>query len=196
MDLILVKHSISNHNPDQPPAEWGLTAEGATRCQHLAEHLAPFQPQRLFASPMPKALHTAQHVAQALGDLPVSTHPHLHEHIRETNAPYFETVNEFRAIIKASFDQPDQLIFGDETATQAQSRFATAVNEVLATASGGENVIIIAHGYVISLFVALHNTLDIYDLWQQLTMPSFVVLSRPDFTLKHTVPDAGIPPTV
>lgn len=40
---------------------------------------------------------------------------------------------------------------------------------------------VVAHGRVMSLFVARRNALDPYDLWERLGLPSFVVLDLPNY---------------
>jgi len=191
MKLLLVKHSISNHNPHQPAHEWGLTDEGVIRCQALATHLAPYHPRRLFASTMPKALHTAQEVSQAFDNIPVIENLLLEEHSRKSNAPYGSTET-FHALIKQMFEQPDTLIYGDETANEALHRFSRGIDAVLKQADADENVVVVAHGTVNTLFTAHHNTIDSYDLWLRLKLPSVIVLDLPSFTLKSVIDDAGI----
>jgi broad specificity phosphatase PhoE len=45
------------------------------------------------------------------------------------------------------------------------------------------NVIVIAHGTVIALFVAYCTSLPVLPLWRRLGLPSFVVLTLPGFGL-------------
>lgn len=192
MKLLLVKHSLSNHNPHQPAHEWGLTEDGVVRCQALATHIAPYHPRRLFTSTMPKATHTAQEVAQGLDYIPIIENALLEEHSRKSNAPY-GSVETFHARIKQMFAQPDTLIFGDETASQALDRFSRGVDAVLKQANPDENIVIVAHGTVNTLFTAHHNPIDGYDLWLRLKLPSIIVLNLPSFTLDSVIDDAGIP---
>ena len=119
--LLLIKHSNSNHNPDQPPHEWGLTPEGITRAKTLAQYVKPYQPSQLFCSPMMKALHTADLLAQELGGLPIHENVNLAEHSRRTNAPY-TTLEAFHDNLRRFFANPDTLIYGDETANEARHR--------------------------------------------------------------------------
>lgn len=195
MTLILVKHSNSNHNAHQPSHEWELTQEGRTRCQPLAHHLKPYQPTRLFASNLPRTIQTAQLVAQELDNIPIIENPLLQEHSRISNAPY-GTADEFRQKIEQLFAQPDTLIFGDETAHQAQARFSQGIQECLIEATPDENIIVIAHGTVNVLFTALYNPINSFDLWQRLKMPSIIILDLPSYALHTVIEDAGIPPTV
>jgi broad specificity phosphatase PhoE len=45
------------------------------------------------------------------------------------------------------------------------------------------NVIVIAHGTVIALFVAYYTSLPVLPLWRRLGLPSFVVLTLQGFGL-------------
>ncbi len=193
MKLLLIKHSNSAHNAHQPPHEWLLTEEGILRCKPLAQHIAPYNPKRLFASTMPKASNTAELVAAELDGIPVILEPQLQEHSRKSNAPY-GTVSDFQSRMKQLFAQPDELIFGDETANQALGRFTSGVNHIIKQAQPDENIVIIAHGTVNTMFTAAHNTIDSFELWSQLALPSIIVLDLPTFKLRTLVEDAGIPP--
>ena len=51
----------------------------------------------------------------------------------------------------------------------------------------GESVVTVTHGTVISLFVAERAGVDPYNLWRQLDLPSYVVLSVPELKLIEVV---------
>ncbi len=187
--LILIKHSTSNANADQPPSQWGLTPEGERRAAILADHLAPYQPDALAASAMPKAQGTAAALA-ARFNLPVQTVPALAEHARDSNAPYFADVADFKAAVHGVITRPDDLAYGSETGKQARERFARGVALLI---DAGETVAAVAHGTVMTLFVAAHNPdVNAIDLWEQLALPSFVVLDH-NYRLVRVVADAGVP---
>lgn len=173
--LILVRHSQSQMDPEQPARYWGLTAEGRLRCQVLAEALRPYQPQRIVSSREPKALETGQLLAQALR-LPWTMAAGLHEHERE-HLPFLDTQT-FLARVADLFVRPTELVLGEETARQAEGRFTQAVTAALARYPD-ECLAITTHGTVLSLFVARLCGLDGYKLWQWLEMPAFVVLTYP-----------------
>ena len=189
--LVLVKHSNSNHNPDQQAQDWELTPEGYTRCKPLAKHLARYRPRRLFSSSMPKALQTARSVADELEQIAIIENPLLAEHSRRTNAPY-GSVTGFDARIRRLFEAPDELVFGDETANQARRRFQRGIFSLLKIADPAENIVVLTHGTVAVLFAAQYNTIDSYDLWRKLKMPSFIEMEASDFRIRQVVEDAGI----
>ncbi len=188
--LVLVKHSISNHNPTQQAQDWELTPEGYKRCKPLAQRLADYQPRQLFCSTMPKALQTAKAVAVELEDIPVIESPLLAEHSRRSNAPYGSTAA-FDARIRRLFDKPDALVFGDETANQARQRFQRGIASLLELAQPAENILVLTHGTVAVLFAAQYNAIDSFDLWRRLKMPSLIELAIPDFRICQVIEDAG-----
>ena len=191
-NLVLVKHSNSNHNAKQEPGAWVLTEDGVRRCKPLANHLQPYLPQRLFSSPMPKALQTAQNVSRELEEIPIVEILSLAEHSRRSNAPY-GSVADFNSRMKRFFEAPDALTFGDETANQARDRFQRGIENAMAKANIAENIVVIAHGTVMVMFAAHYNSVDPFDLWQRLKLPSMLVLDLPDFRISKVIEDAGSP---
>lgn len=169
--LILVKHSHVNIVPGRPPRTWELSAEGRRRALILAERLADIRVARVVSSVEPKAVETAEIVAQRLG-VPAVTAPGLHEQARDT-APFLGA-EAFETAIAWLFDEPHKVVFGEESADAAADRFAAAVDAL----AGEHDEIVVAHGTVIALYVSRAAGIDPYPLWQSLELPSYVVLSR------------------
>jgi broad specificity phosphatase PhoE len=185
--LILVKHSLPKIIPSQPARTWKLSTEGRLRCRPLAEELTEHAPDLIFCSTEIKAIQTGQDVADYL-NIPCDIVDDLHEHDRR-NVPFFENPEEFQASIAGFFAQPDELIFGMETADDAYSRFSQALDTILQK-HPNRNIAIVAHGTVITLFAhrrASGAIANPFQFWKRLNLPSFVVLSLPDFELVTTV---------
>ena len=182
-NLILVKHALPEIVPHLPARQWRLSEEGRRRCSTLADRLAPYQPALIASSGEYKAVETAQIVANALGK-PFEIADGLHEHDR--SSVVFLSRQEFESAVAHLFEQPEALVFGGETASQAQNRFKKAVESLLAKYPEG-SIAIVAHGTVIALFVAGCAGIDPFPFWQRLSLPSFVVLSLPDLKLIETV---------
>ena len=174
--LILVKHSLPEILPEIPASEWHLSVEGRQRCQVLADEIAKHAPDLIFSSPEPKAQETAQIIAQQLIK-PLFIVPGLHEHERKTVR--FTNEEQFEASVKEFFEQPDALVFGEETAAQCLNRFSGAVNQLLSK-NRDENLVVISHGTVITLLVANNCGIEPFPFWSRLDLPSFIVLSLPD----------------
>lgn len=182
--LLLVKHSLPDIDPGVAAHHWGLADEGRRRCTALAEMLSAYHPAVVVSSAEPKATETAAIVAADLG-IPLETEADLHEHDR-SNVTHLSQ-EEFQRSVARLFAQPEDLVFGNETAAQTQRRFAGAIDRLL-TRHPGETIAVVAHGTVISLFVAARcSDVNGHDLWQRLGLPACVILSLPDFTLESVI---------
>lgn len=169
--LILIKHSLPHIVPEQPSALWQLGEEGVQLCAWLADALRPFALDALASSKQAKALQTAIYLRDALA-LPLQAYDGLEENDR-TDFPFLP-LEQFRQRLHDFLQQPDAVLIGKESAAQARARFAAAIAQCW---DNSQNVAVVAHGTVNTLFTALHNpTIDVYDLWLRLTCPSFIVL--------------------
>jgi broad specificity phosphatase PhoE len=177
--LILVKHSVPEIEPGHPANTWKLSKEGRLRAQRLAEQLKSFGPEVIVSSAEPKAKETAEIVASQF-QLEVQIVPDLHEHAR-SNTPYLSH-DIFQAAIRDFFQKPDEMVFGEETANQAYTRFYRAVHSVL-NEHRSKTIVIVTHGTVISLFVSRLTGSSDLELWNKLGLPSFVAMDLHSNTL-------------
>ena len=182
--LLLVKHSLPEIIPGVPANQWHLSDEGRRRCLPLAEQIAVYAPLTLISSSEPKALETAQIVADHLGGA-VQAAEGLHEHERSSNAEWVSQA-QFEASVAEFFANPHAVVYGTESAAQAYVRFAEAVHEVIVAHPQG-NLAIFAHGTVITLLVAQANALEPFSLWKRLGLPSIAVLSLPGMRLRELI---------
>jgi len=127
---------------------------------------------RIVTSVEPKAAETGAIVTTILG-LPVTTAHGLHEH-DQGDIPFMGT-DAWRAAVEAFFARPEEVVLGRESAQDAASRFEARVTAVQNNCPT-DRTVIVAHGRVISLFVARFNAIDGFDLWRRLGLPSFVVV--------------------
>ena len=187
--VILVKHAMPEIVPGDPPNAWTLSEEGRQSCAPLAERLATYHPDAVVASREPKAAETGQLIAARLG-IPFDTANNLHEHDRR-NLPF----QDWAAVVddvERFFAQPDDLVFGGETAQQALRRFSQAVDAVI-QAHSGQTIVVVAHGTVITLFVqerVKNQAIDAFQFWDNLKVSGFVVLALPSFDLVAVVAKA------
>lgn len=177
--LILVRHSLSQIDPNKSPHQWGLTDAGRARCVPLAKQLAEHRPQVVVTSREPKATQTGELVAGQL-EIPCLAADGLHEHSRLAGG--FLDSGEFRARIEALFARPDQLVFGLETGQQALDRFSAALRTVMADRP--ENVVaVVSHGTVMALFYGAITGQDPLAFWLRLGIPGFYTVSWPDLVV-------------
>lgn len=185
--LVLVKHALPVADSSKPAKEWLLAAEGELQSERLAKRLRVFAPLRLLTSPEPKASATARLVGAELG-VGVSECDGL----REFDRPRLPLVSkaEHERQNAPIFSNMTRPVLGAESGQAARERFSAAVHTELAKTTT-QNLVVIAHGTVISLFVAAHNQIDAFELWKELKCTSFVVLDAPSFSLREVVVDAG-----
>lgn len=175
--LVLVKHSLPLVDPGVPARKWRLSDEGRVRSRMLGEELAGYELDLVVSSDEPKAVETAEIAARVL-NVPVEIVEGLHEHERG-NVGFLEK-ERFERSVERFFCRPADLVFGEETADEAHDRFSKAVNG-LSVRFRHKNIAIVTHGTVLSLFVSRISEIEPFALWKQLDLPSWIVLSRPDF---------------
>ena len=178
--LILIKHALPQIDPTVPANQWRLSEEGQCFSRVLAQRLAQYELDLIFSSVEPKAIETAHIVATAL-EKPVEVVEGLHEHDR--NSVEFLEKKKFEASVFQFFNQPGLLTFGNETANQAHHRFSRAVMGIIERYAD-KNIALITHGTVLTLFVSRLVGIEPFAFWKGLALPSWVVLSHPDLSLR------------
>ena len=172
--MIFVRHSESSVRPDRTAHEWGLSRAGRRLAAELATRLAPLEPDRVYTSCEPKAVETGAVIAAAL-DLEVHQLKKLGEHDR-TNVRFLTTKG-FELSVKHCLAHPDKHVFGGETADEALERFSSGVDLVLETEECARPLVV-THGTVMSLYLARLAGVDPWEIWQSLSMPSYVDLDE------------------
>ena len=109
----------------------------------------------------------------------------LHEHDR-TGVP-FAARAAFQQAVRALFEHPAERVFGRESADEACDRFSNAINEINA-AGQPSCCAVVAHGTVISLWLARHCGADGFAVWRSLGLPSAVVVdAEPRCAIVETI---------
>ncbi len=181
--LILVKHSQPAIIPTVPVNQWHLSEAGRARCNLLADKLKPYQPSAIIGSVEPKARETAELVASRLnGSMRVVEG--LHEHERTDVG--FLSESELDARLAELFRKPSEIVFGKETADHAYARFTETMSRLIEKYPMGD-LVVVSHGTVITLYVSRITRSEPFSFWKRLGLPSFVVLTLPDFALEKVV---------
>jgi 2,3-bisphosphoglycerate-dependent phosphoglycerate mutase len=168
--LLLIRHGAPLILRDTPARAWPLSDEGRRACEEFAVRLAAYRVTAIISSAEAKARETAAIFAASLGLTP-GEDADLNEHRRD-NVSYLSRPD-FEAAIRRLFAEPDTLVFGQETATQAYTRFAWAVERALAARPAGD-VALVTHGTVMTLYAERHAGVEPFAFWQALTMPDLV----------------------
>jgi len=172
--LFLIRHANVVRDPTIPSHEWKLSENGRSRTNTLANSQTN-HPTRLVTSTEAKAAETGRILAD-IWNIPCSSAPNLHEHDRR-GAPYLHDQTEFERTISQFFTQPNELVFGNETAVQALVRFKTAVVTQIETYPT-DTLGIVSHGTVMTLFICDQTpNLNPYTFWQNFSMPDLYKLT-------------------
>ncbi|MCP5093949.1 MAG: histidine phosphatase family protein [Chloroflexi bacterium] len=176
--LIFIRHSKVVKDPTIPSHTWQLSEDGRSLCLDRLPQLTSYQPTIFVTSTENKARETGQIMANAL-NVPWHDAPGLQEHDR-TGVPYFGNVRAFETAVSTLFAHPDKLVFGQETANQAYTRFNHAVDAVMKNNPTG-NIAIVAHGTILTLFITRNNPhIAPMPFWQTLKLPDIIITTWPD----------------
>jgi broad specificity phosphatase PhoE len=181
--LLLIKHALPELVPTLPAAEWHLSRRGRVLSELLAKRIAAYSLDVIVSSIEPKAMETAEIIAKRL-----NKQHHvgvgLHEHDRR-NIPLMSH-EQLEVKVAKFYANPDELVLGNETGNEAYTRFANAITRLIEQYPQ-KNIGIVAHGTVISLFVARAAGVEPFVFWKQLGLPSFVVFSLSTLMLEEVV---------
>jgi broad specificity phosphatase PhoE len=180
----MIRHSMSEPAPGKASSDWPLSEAGRALCAPLAERLVAYDIDAVVTSRTARARETGQLVAARL-KAPLATAEGLHEHERD-NEGWLGNQATFEARMSHFFAEPERLVFGQETAEGALRRFSAAVAAVVAELRE-QNVAIVSHGTVMSLFLGPLAGMPPFLLWQRLGMPAFAVLRLPGYELETVV---------
>ena len=181
--LILVKHAMPVIDACVGAREWVLSDAGREASILLAERLTILDPDVIMTSVETKARQTAEILAGRLKK-PLKPWKGLHEHDRD-GVPLLGN-HEFEEAVRSFFHSPSNLVFGNETAEQANARFETSVLKAVA-GHKDRTIAVVAHGTVISLFAGKVAGAEPFGLWKRLELPSYVVFQLPGFELVDIV---------
>ena len=181
--LILVKHGPVQIDPEVPSHRWVLSEQGHRRCDWLARQLRSQGVSRLYASLEPKALETAALVAVRSG---FALEPRLNLHENDRTGFGIQNAAELRRRLREFFERPADVVIGNEAANAALQRFAAAITNIVSEGQG-QNLAVVTHGTVISLFIAHHNPIAPFELWTALGLPSYIVVDPASFSFDGEV---------
>jgi broad specificity phosphatase PhoE len=171
MRVLLVRHAQPVIVPDRPAGEWVLADQASEAVRLLAKGMRGLNPDGVVASPEPKALGTAHILATGLG-LPLDEDKALREQGRDS-IPWIEGEAEFRAAVSDHFLRSGAVVFGDESSSDAVSRFAAAVERALAV---HRFPVLVTHGRIMCGYIGRVLGRDPMDFWAELRMPDAFLL--------------------
>lgn len=153
MELLLIRHGLPVRcEVEDGAADPELAAAGRTQAEHLAAYLASERLDAVYASPLRRALQTAEPLAAQFG-LDISVVDAVAEWDRHSNE--YVPIEELKA---ANDPRWQALLRGewtvhDESPDAFEERTVGAV-ETLIAAHGGATIAVVCHGGVINAYLA------------------------------------------
>lgn len=174
--LVLVRHSHPEIVTGVRACDWVLSDKGRDAAIAFARDFEFGTARCIWTSAEPKAAETARLLAAQQG-LDVSVDRDLGEH-RRGPVSRDSSAATFTSQVEQLLRDPSRCGLGEETGEAALQRFARAVDKAI-DCEGDSDVVIVAHGTVISLF-AESDVERRVALWMSLGFPAEVRRSVSD----------------
>lgn len=167
--LYVVLHTQVEINPFIPASNWHLSKEGRFSTLHLAQSESWEDAQWIYSSCEPKAIETAQIIAEHL-QIKQHTHPDLRElHFATAYLP----ANEFQNRIARYLEGKPDPAFEDYQ--KAQTRMDQCVKSIIQEQTGSSGIIV-SHGRIITAWYSLL-------LGRRLTAQEWKSIKLPDLSV-------------
>lgn len=152
MELLLIRHALPvRRELEEGPADPELSPEGRAQANHLAQYLASERVHAVYASPLRRAVETAQPVA-ATQDAKIKQRSGVAEW--DQNSSEYIPVEELKAA-----DDPrwHAILNGEWTSDETEDDFRArtiGTLEGLIAAHPGERIAVVCHGGVINCYLS------------------------------------------
>jgi len=174
--LILIRHAMPRIDPNRHPSTWHLSSEGATQTLEFCERISHYELNKIYTSPEPKALETAAIMAEKY-NVPLEKIDQLRDVDR--NPQGYVRKSDYDISIRNFFTNPASMILGDETADDCYYRLKSVVDYLMSNDNCG-NIVAVSHGLILSVFLSRVLKIGAFKIFNQLVLPSLIVLSIPD----------------
>jgi 2,3-bisphosphoglycerate-dependent phosphoglycerate mutase len=184
--IFLLKHALPVLVDSVPPREWRLGESGRQQSGELAKHFEILNIRHILTSPEPKAFETATLIGNDLGLQPMTV-----EGLQEIDIPVRPILTKAEHVTahQKTYDFPAEPAIGVESAVAARNRFSKSLLEALKSIPIDDNVLVVSHGTVISLFTGDEDYQKSFSIWKRLACLSYVRLRRQDYSLMDVIED-------
>jgi 2,3-bisphosphoglycerate-dependent phosphoglycerate mutase len=166
--LYLIRHcATTGQAPDAPLTDDG-SRDAEALADRLAAELAGVGRVRLVSSPYRRALDSIRPLAQRLG-LDVQSDDRLRERVLAATPQPGRPAEEWRARLRATFDDLDLRFDGGESSREAMARGVAALEDALAL--GADATVVMTHGNLLTLLLRHFDGHSGFETWQALKNP-------------------------
>lgn len=179
MRLTLIRHSKTILEPNVPNPLWQLSDEGIALATELSKKDVIQDIDVMYTSLQTKALQTSLILAKD-NHIQIKTNPDL----TELTSITIEFFSDYEEKVRQLYAGEVSRINGGETLEEGRKRFNSAIESIVSQEKSVENIGIVAHGNILSLFSAQFSEKDAYELHQLIQMPDVAIL---DYNLKKYI---------
>lgn len=170
MILTLIRHSKTVLEKEVPNLLWKLSDEGISLAIELAQSEVINGVEIMYSSLQTKALQTTLLLAKD-NHIPIKTHSDLTELTSITN----KFIEDFETTVQSLYRGEVERVNDGESISEGQIRFNAAIEEIIETEQGKDNIGIVAHGNILSIFAAQYTDKSAYEIHKTLKMPDVAI---------------------
>lgn len=179
MFITLIRHSKTILEKEIPNPLWQLSDEGIDLATRLSEVEAIKNIDILYSSLQTKALQTSLLLSKD-NQIPIKTHPDL----TELTSITVKFIEDYEKSVEKLYSNEINRINGGETIEEGMKRFSRAIEEIVLSETGSDNVGVVAHGNILSIFASQFTGKSPYEIHQTIQMPDLAIFDydRKQFT--------------
>jgi broad specificity phosphatase PhoE len=174
MLITLIRHSKTIIEAETHALNWVLSDKGVEFAEALSQNDEIKNVNILYSSLQNKALETAVIIAKP-HRIPIRTDDRLTEVTSITNKFVADPV-EFERNVHDFQTGLIPRINGGETVKEALDRFNKAIEDIIKREEGKQNIGIVSHGNMLSLFSAQFINKTSYEIHKTIKMPAIAIL--------------------
>ena len=170
LDVLLVRHAEAT-GPLEDDTR-GLSDAGRVAAAELADELEPYHLSAIYSSPYTRAIQTVEPIARRRG-LRILELVDMRERRLASGV-----VEDWRAELARSYDDPDYAPSGGETGREAQRRAMATLDLLRVRHPDGGRVLVASHGNLISLILRALEPDVGFDFHQAMPNPAIYHLEH------------------
>lgn len=173
MEILFIRHSKTEADPQIPIANWRLSSEGVRLAQNLSTNSIIRRTEIFYTSPQPKAVETVIFLAKPNG-IPIKENADLTE-VTSFTGPFEKDYEEYKQNVKDYYLGKIDRISGGETQQEAIIRFTRVIESIVTAEKDKRYVGIVSHGNILTLYSAQYKSIDCYAMHTQIKQPDMAI---------------------
>lgn len=183
--FVFIRHAKTIPEKNVLSYLWDLDQDGEGKIAKIANLKIIQELDYLYASTEKKAIETAKGVTKKLPKMKFSnvvTDPRIRE-VDRSRGKFYENPDEFKMIVKESFENKDQSIHNWESCVNALNRFIEFIRDLeLKYASTDVTIGIVSHGTIMALYFAkignyYSDVTKLFKMWEDMPFCAWGIIT-------------------